>query len=414
MAVVDIVVFCVNKCVGTLFTMVWLLRVQWIARGCFGGISVCSCCFTCNYITACWAGLVTRPHCFAAQVFYVWFDAPIGYISITANYTPEWRQWWNNPDNVQLVQFMGKDNVPFHTVIFPSSLIGTGKKWTLLNKLSTTEYLNYEGTKFSKSKNMGVFGNHALDTGIPCEVWRYYLFAMRPETADCDFNWDDFACMWLILGAACLVVAAADERCSMSHAELLVPLQHCLLNSVGVFHPGTLSASLLRGDVAVRWAAHRNSVVCSAARNNNELLANLGNFINRALKFLAANFFKKVPGVAAVTPAEEALTNEVNDLLAQYNAAQEAIQLRRALHVAMTISSVGTKYLQDNAPWDALKTDRARAGTILTYAVQLIKVCGCRSVRCLRARVCLLSVVTRRVGSLLSSENVSARLSTLD
>ena len=107
---------------------------------------------------------------FKSKVFYVWFDAPIGYISITNGYTPEWRQWWCNPDNVKLVQFMGKDNVPFHTVIFPASLIGTGKPWTLLNKLSTTEFLNYESGKFSKSFGRGVFGDHAIDSGIPSEV----------------------------------------------------------------------------------------------------------------------------------------------------------------------------------------------------------------------------------------------------
>ncbi|CAB5395795.1 unnamed protein product [Rhizophagus irregularis] len=100
------------------------------------------------------------------KVFYVWFDAPIGYLSITANYTPHWEKWWKNPDDVKLYQFMGKDNVPFHTVIFPSSLFGTGEDWTLLYHINTTEYLNYENTKFSKSRNIGVFGTDAKDTGI--------------------------------------------------------------------------------------------------------------------------------------------------------------------------------------------------------------------------------------------------------
>jgi len=88
---------------------------------------------------------------------------------------------------------MGKDNVPFHTVIFPSTLIGTGQPWTLLSNLSTTEYLNYEGGKFSKSRSVGVFGDSARDTGIPSEVWRYYLLASRPETSDSMFTWKDFA-----------------------------------------------------------------------------------------------------------------------------------------------------------------------------------------------------------------------------
>ncbi|AQL08647.1 Methionine--tRNA ligase cytoplasmic [Zea mays] len=78
------------------------------------------------------------------KVFYVWFDAPIGYVSITASYTPEWEKWWKNPDNVELFQFMGKDNVPFHTIMFPSTLLGTGEKWTMMKTISVTEYLNYE------------------------------------------------------------------------------------------------------------------------------------------------------------------------------------------------------------------------------------------------------------------------------
>ena len=127
------------------------------------------------------------------KVFYVWFDAPIGYISITGCLVGEdWKKWWQNPDHVKLYQFMGKDNVTFHTVIFPSTLIGSKQNWTLLHHLSTTEYLNYEKTKFSKSNEVGVFGNHAESTGIPSEVWRYYLLANRPETSDTDFKWDDF------------------------------------------------------------------------------------------------------------------------------------------------------------------------------------------------------------------------------
>jgi methionyl-tRNA synthetase len=98
---------------------------------------------------------------FEKKVFYVWFDAPIGYISITANYTADWTQWWQNPSQVSLYQFMGKDNIPFHTVIFPSSLIGSQQPWTMLEQISTTEYLNYEDGKFSKSRGIGVFGDNA-------------------------------------------------------------------------------------------------------------------------------------------------------------------------------------------------------------------------------------------------------------
>ena len=123
------------------------------------------------------------------KVFYVWFDAPIGYPSITANYTADWELWWKNPENVKLYQFMGKDNVPFHTVIFPSTLMGTSDKWTLLHHLSTTEYLQYEDDKFSKSRGVGVFGNNVMESGIPVEVWRYYLLSIRPETNDSHFTW---------------------------------------------------------------------------------------------------------------------------------------------------------------------------------------------------------------------------------
>ncbi len=126
------------------------------------------------------------------KVFYVWFDAPIGYISMTANHTDQWEKWWKNQAEVELVQFVGKDNIPFHTVIFPSSLIGGGEPWTLLHHMSSTEYLNYESGKFSKSKGIGVFGTDARETGIPAEVWRFYLFYNRPERSDTVFTWLDF------------------------------------------------------------------------------------------------------------------------------------------------------------------------------------------------------------------------------
>jgi len=121
---------------------------------------------------------------FKDKVFYVWFDAPIGYVSMTSCYlqdrglpADEWKKWWQNPDKVRLVQFMGKDNVPFHTVVFPGSLLATEKKWTLVGDLSVTEYLQYESGRFSKTKGVGVFGDTAKDTGIPSEVWRFYLLS---------------------------------------------------------------------------------------------------------------------------------------------------------------------------------------------------------------------------------------------
>ncbi|MCL2705472.1 MAG: methionine--tRNA ligase [Spirochaetaceae bacterium] len=129
---------------------------------------------------------------FEEKVFYVWFDAPIGYISITATFTDEWEKWWKDPDNVELYQFIGKDNIPFHTVIFPSTLLGSGEKWTMLYHMSSTEYLNYESGKFSKSKGIGVFGTDCKDSGIAADVWRFYIFYNRPEKSDYLFTWKDF------------------------------------------------------------------------------------------------------------------------------------------------------------------------------------------------------------------------------
>ncbi len=128
---------------------------------------------------------------FEDKVFYVWFDAPIGYISITAGFTDQWESWWKNPDHVELYQFIGKDNIPFHTVIFPSSLLGSGQNWTMLHHMSSSEYLNYEGGKFSKSNNHGVFGDQVQETGIPADYWRFYIFYNRPEKSDVNFTWDD-------------------------------------------------------------------------------------------------------------------------------------------------------------------------------------------------------------------------------
>ncbi|MCL2792828.1 MAG: methionine--tRNA ligase [Spirochaetaceae bacterium] len=129
---------------------------------------------------------------FEDKVFYVWFDAPIGYISITATLMDDWEKWWKNPDNVQLFQFIGKDNIPFHTVIFPSTLLGSDEEWTTLYHMSSTEYLNYESGKFSKSKGIGVFGTDCKDSGIPADVWRFYIFYNRPEKSDYLFTWKDF------------------------------------------------------------------------------------------------------------------------------------------------------------------------------------------------------------------------------
>ena len=148
---------------------------------------------------------------FEDKVFYVWFDAPIGYISITKALADklakeeskeafDWKTWWLPSESaeekakipVDLFQFIGKDNIPFHTVIFPSTLIGSGKNWTKLHHMSSTEYLNYENGKFSKSKGIGVFGTDARESGIPADAWRFYAFYNRPEKSDFQFMWKDF------------------------------------------------------------------------------------------------------------------------------------------------------------------------------------------------------------------------------
>jgi methionyl-tRNA synthetase len=233
--------------------------------------------------------------------FYVWFDAPIGYISITANLTEDWRKWWMNPADVRLYQFMGKDNVPFHTVIFPSTLMGTKQDWTLVHHLSTTEFLNYEGGKFSKSRQVGVFGDDARDSGIAADVWRYYLLANRPEQADTNFLWSDFT-----------------------------------------------------------------------DKNNNELLANLGNLVNRTLVFVKNNFDAKVPE-GALNDADNAFLQGQEKLRAEITDDLENVKLKDALHRIMNLSKNANRYFQDNKPWELVKTDKARAGAVIGVLVSQVK-----------------------------------------
>ncbi|PSK33601.1 hypothetical protein B9Z65_7488 [Elsinoe australis] len=225
------------------------------------------------------------------KVLYVWFDACIGYVSITANYTKDWEKWWRDPDNVSLYQFMGKDNVPFHTVVFPSSQIGTNDKWTMLHHLSTTEYLNYEKGKFSKSRGIGVFGSSAKDTGIPADVWRYYLLSHRPETGDTEFEWEGFI-----------------------------------------------------------------------AANNNELLKNLGNFVNRVIKFVnSANYDSVVPNYTKYADSDGQLAQhkkEVNETLQKYETEMEAVKLRQGLQTALHLSYLGNRLLQHNKLDNALAKDQ--------------------------------------------------------
>ncbi|KAJ1307882.1 hypothetical protein OPQ81_001962 [Rhizoctonia solani] len=244
------------------------------------------------------------------KVLYVWFDAPFGYPSITAAYTKEWKQWWFNQENVRLFQFMGKDNVYFHTVLWPGILLADGRPWTKLHHLSTTEYLNYESGKFSKSRGVGVFGPGAKETGIPPSVWRYYLLASRPETSDSVFSWTDFI-----------------------------------------------------------------------AGNNNVLLKNFGNFVNRVIKFLTDQFKGVIPESAdAPGPlppnedeADPTLVSEINDLFGEYLDSMERVKLRHSLNLVMSISARGNAYLQRcNLTKALLEKDPKRCAQVLSRALNLI------------------------------------------
>lgn len=242
---------------------------------------------------------------FENKVFYVWYDAPIGYPSITANYhgNDDWRKWWQNPDNVNLYQFMGKDNVPFHTVIFPGCEIGTGDKWTMLHHVSTSEYLQYENGKFSKSRGVGVFGDNAEATGVSSSVWRYYLLSSRPESSDTQFLWRDFI-----------------------------------------------------------------------TKNNSELLANLGNLVNRVIKFLNARYGGEIPAYDAKdVPTGEAFKTDIVKLLDEYNTELTGVHLRAGLEKAMHLSARGNQFLQENKLDNNLFTnEKERCNAVIALAANLI------------------------------------------
>lgn len=240
------------------------------------------------------------------KVLYVWFEACIGYPSITANYTEDWKKWWYNPENVQLYQFLGKDNVPFHSVIFPACQIGTEDNWTKLHHLSATEYLNYENGKFSKSRGIGVFGNNAKETGVPPDVWRYYLLKNRPESGDTQFEWRPF----------------------------------------------------IDG-------------------NNSELLAKLGNFVNRIIKLV--NSPKAYSGIIPDFDAHnlpesfQASLTEITDLAKQYLAEMEAVHLRNGILVAMKIAEAGNGLIQAHRLDNALiASDPKLAAAVVGTVINLI------------------------------------------
>ncbi|KAJ9145272.1 Methionyl-tRNA synthetase [Coniochaeta hoffmannii] len=246
------------------------------------------------------------------KVFYVWFDACIGYPSITKCYTDkgdlssrDWEKWWKNPKDVKLYQFMGKDNVPFHSIIFPASQLGTREGWTQVSNISTTDYLNYEGGKFSKSKNVGVFGNKAQDTGVPVDVWRYYLLSRRPESGDSEFKWEEFI-----------------------------------------------------------------------DANNNDLLKNLGNLCQRVVKFAHAKLGGVVPDYTKYVDESgsfSAFKKEVNELLHTYIKDLKATKLRAGLSAILAISAAGNKLLQDNKLSNQLVTEQPeRCAAVVGVVLNLL------------------------------------------
>lgn len=143
-----------------------------------------------------WGFPVNKPG-FEDKVFYVWFDAPIGYIGITKQWADEdanrdWKSWWLGAKDVNYVEFMGKDNVPFHSISFPATLLGTGEPWTFVNYLKGMSYLTFEGGKFSKSEHRGIFAEDAVKE-FPADYWRYWLMSNAPEGSDSSFSFDSFA-----------------------------------------------------------------------------------------------------------------------------------------------------------------------------------------------------------------------------
>ncbi|MCX4359528.1 MAG: methionine--tRNA ligase [Rikenellaceae bacterium] len=233
------------------------------------------------------------------KVLYVWFDAPIGYISATKDLTPDWEKYWKDSDT-KMVHFIGKDNIVFHCIVFPAMLRAHGG-YILPENVPANEFLNLEGDKISTSRNWAVWLHEYLaDMPGKQDVLRYVLCANAPETKDNDFTWRDFQ-----------------------------------------------------------------------ARNNNELVAILGNFVNRALVLTGKYFDGKVPARGPVTDFD-------NEILSQVAASKKALEdyiegyrFRDALKEMMNIARLGNKYLADTEPWKVYKEDPARVATILNIALQI-------------------------------------------
>ena len=233
------------------------------------------------------------------KVLYVWFDAPIGYISATKDLTPDWEKYWKS-DDTKMVHFIGKDNIVFHCIVFPSMLKAHGD-YILPENVPANEFLNLEGDKISTSQNWAVWLHEYLDEFPGKEdVLRYVLCANAPETKDNDFTWKDFQ-----------------------------------------------------------------------SRNNSELVAVLGNFVNRALVLTKKYYNGVVPERGALTEYDEATIEELQKIKSSLERNIEHYHFREALKDAMAYSRIGNKYLADTEPWKVVKTDPERVKTILNVALQI-------------------------------------------
>ncbi len=233
------------------------------------------------------------------KVLYVWFDAPIGYISATKDLTPDWERYWKSEDT-KMVHFIGKDNIVFHCIVFPAMLEAHGG-YILPDNVPANEFLNLEGDKISTSRNWAVWLHEYLDEFPGKEdVLRYVLCANAPETKDNDFTWKDFQ-----------------------------------------------------------------------ARNNNELVAVLGNFVNRALVLTQKYYGGVVPACGEQTPYDREALAELGGVKASLESNIETYHFREALKDAMNVARIGNKYLADTEPWKLVKTDPERVKTILYTALQI-------------------------------------------
>ncbi len=233
------------------------------------------------------------------KVLYVWFDAPIGYISATKDLTPDWEKYWKSEDT-KLVHFIGKDNIVFHCIVFPAMLKAHGE-YILPENVPANEFLNLEGDKISTSRNWAVWLHEYLDEFPGKEdVLRYVLCANAPETKDNDFTWKDYQ-----------------------------------------------------------------------ARNNNELVAVLGNFVNRALVLTQKYYEGAVPAAGELTEYDEQTIVELSGIKSSLESNIENYRFREALKDAMNFARIGNKYLADTEPWKVIKSDPERVKSILNIALQI-------------------------------------------